>query len=88
MFSLQSVIVKADRVFGHCFFIVDETRILYHMSETKEESKQWVAKGDSASKEVKTVALVATILSDCQGIISSPIGKNLKLRQVYITNHY
>lgn len=55
------------------FITVDETWIHYYTPETKEQSKQWMFKGESAPKKAKTVPsagkVMATVFWDSQGII-------------------
>ncbi|GBL91467.1 Histone-lysine N-methyltransferase SETMAR [Araneus ventricosus] len=55
------------------YITVDETWIHYFTSETKEQSKQWVFKGDAAPKKAKTVKsagkVMATGFWDARGII-------------------
>ena len=52
---------------------VDETWIHHYTPETKIQSKQWIAKGEPAPKEQKTVfsarKVMATVLWDSQGVI-------------------
>ena len=55
------------------FITVDETWIHYYTPETKKQSKQWMAAGESAPKKAKTVKsagkVMATVFWDSQGII-------------------
>ena len=55
------------------YITVDKTWIYSHTSETKEQSKQWTALGEPASKKAKTVKLtgnvMGTVFSDANGII-------------------
>jgi len=53
------------------FVTVDETWIHWYTPETKEQSKQWTAPGEPASKKSKTVpsAGKATVFWDSQGVI-------------------
>lgn len=55
------------------FVTVDVTWIHHYTPVTKEQSKQWVTKGESAPKEVKTgpsaEKIMATVFWDSQGII-------------------
>lgn len=59
--------------FKRRFVTVDETWIHHYTPETKEQSKQWVGKRDSAPKKAKTVPsagkVMATVFWDSQGII-------------------
>ena len=55
------------------YITVDETWIHYYTPETKEQSKQWISKGERAPKKAKTVCSVdkvmATVFWDSKGII-------------------
>lgn len=55
------------------FITVDETWIHHYTPETKEQSKQWIAKGEPAPKKAKTVSsagkVMATVFWDSHGII-------------------
>jgi len=55
------------------FVAVDETWIHHYTPETKQQSKQWIMSGESASKKAKTVLsagkVMATVFWDSQGII-------------------
>lgn len=55
------------------FITVDETWIHYYTPETKEQSKQWIRKGEPAPKKAKTVKsagkVLATVFWDARGII-------------------
>ena len=55
------------------YITVDETWIHCYTPETKEQSKQWVTKGDPAPKKAKTVKsagkVMATVFWDSRGII-------------------
>ncbi|KAL6257504.1 hypothetical protein P5V15_011074 [Pogonomyrmex californicus] len=55
------------------FITVDETWIHHYIPETKEQSKQWTAKGEPAPKKVKTVPsagkVMATVFWDSHGIV-------------------
>ena len=55
------------------FVTVDETWVHHYQPETKEQSKQWVASGESAPKKAKTVRsagkVMATVFWDAHGII-------------------
>ncbi|MCP6559131.1 hypothetical protein NL501_28330, partial [Klebsiella pneumoniae] len=59
--------------FKRRFITVDETWIHYYTHETKEQSKQWVIKGESAPKKAKTILsagkVMATVFWDSQGIL-------------------
>lgn len=52
---------------------VDETWIHHYTPETKEQSKQWIVKGERAPKKAKTVKsagkVMATVFWDARGII-------------------
>lgn len=64
---------KNPEDFWRRFITVDETWIHYYTPETKEQSKQWVAKGEPAPKKAKTVPsagkVMATVFWDTQGVI-------------------
>ncbi|XP_026828418.1 histone-lysine N-methyltransferase SETMAR-like [Ooceraea biroi] len=64
---------RNPRDFRRRFVIVDETWIHHYTPETKEQSKQWVASGESAPKKAKIVPsagkVMATVFWDSQGII-------------------
>ena len=64
---------KNPQDFKRRFVTVDETWIHHYTPETKEQSKQWVTKGESAPKKAKTVPsagkIMATVFWDSQGII-------------------
>ncbi|WP_291969528.1 hypothetical protein, partial [Candidatus Symbiopectobacterium sp.] len=49
--------------FKLCFVTVDETWIHHYTPETKEQSKQWVTKGESAPKKAKTVPSTGKIMA-------------------------
>ncbi|GBM44793.1 hypothetical protein AVEN_148295-1 [Araneus ventricosus] len=55
------------------YITVDESWIHYYTPETKEQSKQWVFKGDPAPKKAKTVKstgkVMDTVFWDARGII-------------------
>jgi histone-lysine N-methyltransferase SETMAR len=52
------------------FVTVDETWIHHYTPETKEQSKQWIAKGESCPKKAKIVkSTIATVFWDARGII-------------------
>lgn len=55
------------------FITTDETWVHHYTPETKEQSKQWVEKGESAPKKAKTVLsagkVMATVFYDAHGII-------------------
>ena len=55
------------------FVTVDETWIHHYTPETKEQSKQWIASGESAPKKAKIVPsagkVMATVFWDSQGVI-------------------
>ncbi|GBM23466.1 hypothetical protein AVEN_181581-1 [Araneus ventricosus] len=55
------------------YITVDETWIHYYTPETKEQSKQWVFKGDPSPKKAKTLKstnkVMATVFWDARGII-------------------
>lgn len=71
-FRLQ-LFQKNSQDFKRRFVTVDETWIHHYTPETKEQSKQWVIKGESAPKKAKTVPsagkIMATVFWDSQGII-------------------
>ena len=52
---------------------VDETWIHHYTPETKEQSKQWIGKGEPAPKKVKTIKsagkVMATVFWDARGVI-------------------
>lgn len=52
---------------------VDETWVHHYTPETKEQSKQWIAKGEPAPKKAKTVSsagkVMASVFWDSRGII-------------------
>lgn len=55
------------------FITVDETWIHHYQPESKEQSKQWVSVGESATKKAKSVPsagkVMATVFWDARGII-------------------
>lgn len=55
------------------FITMDETWVHYFTPETKEQSKQWTARGESAPKKAKTVPsagkVMASVFWDARGII-------------------
>ncbi|QQP49556.1 Uncharacterized protein FKW44_010266, partial [Caligus rogercresseyi] len=55
------------------FVTVDETWIHYNTPETKQQSKQWVLKGESAPKKAKVGLsankVMATVFWDARGVI-------------------
>ena len=59
--------------FLHRFITMDETWVHHFTSETKEQSKQWIEKGESAPKKAKTVPsadkVMASVFWDTRGII-------------------
>jgi histone-lysine N-methyltransferase SETMAR len=59
--------------FLHRFVTVDETWIHHNTPETKQQSKQWVSKGESAPKKAKVGLsankVMATVFWDARGII-------------------
>ncbi|XP_011165249.1 histone-lysine N-methyltransferase SETMAR-like [Solenopsis invicta] len=64
---------KNTQNFKRRFVTVDETWIHYYTPETKEQSKQWGTKEESAPKKAKIVPsagkIMATVFWDSQGII-------------------
>jgi [histone H3]-lysine36 N-dimethyltransferase SETMAR len=66
-------IQRNPRDFFIRFVTVDETWIHHYTPETKEQSKQWTARGESTPKKAKTVPsagkVMATIFWDSQGVI-------------------
>jgi len=70
--SLQ-LLQRNSQDFKRRFVTVDETWIHHYTPETKEQSKQWVLKGESAPKKAKTIPsagkIMATVFWDSQGII-------------------
>ena len=59
--------------FLHRFMTVDKTWIHHYTPESKQQSKQWTASGESALKKAKTVLsagkVMATVFWNSQGII-------------------
>ena len=54
---------KNPKDFKRRFVTVDETWIHYYTPETKQQSKQWVTKGESAPKKAKTVPSAGKVMA-------------------------
>ncbi|GBM23312.1 hypothetical protein AVEN_26033-1 [Araneus ventricosus] len=53
--KFEAVSTESRGIFWAVFVTVYETRIRHYQSETKKQSKQWVARAYSASLKAKTV---------------------------------
>jgi len=68
-----SMLKRNPQNFWRQFVTVDETWVHHYTPETKQQSKQWIAPGESASKKAKAVLsagkVMATVFWDSEGII-------------------
>lgn len=99
--ELKSVRVRASQAglellrhnpkdFWHRFITVDETWVHHYTPETKEDSKQWTKRGQSAPVKAKTVPsagkVMATVFWDAKGILLIDyLGKGKTINAEYYT---
>ena len=78
--------------FSRQFITMDETWVHHFTPETKEQSKQWTKRGESAPKKAKTVSsagkVMASVFWDAWGIISLIIFKKEKRSTASIMRTY